>query len=313
MSKSLGAVATMLPFLSLALIGFSPLSAMQLPHCDRPDVSQRTNQNGPKHYVENPGPLNRPDVAFFSYSFLDPPTAATHQIRDSVCNIHKQNALSFKWEPVGLAYLNLPTGECWCARPPLYLSHDEIEVLDVDAAHIQFINDSASNSLPASAFVRKNRPPEKSPMDSFIDVIRHKADKLITERLWFSSSWKDGTVTLGINGATEDQDRFLVAIEMPPRLLENVKEQLTDRETVGLAASSIGDLSIKDRSWIPERILKGRVAAVSQKRPKFSDTIFSVNAAEVEPIELQVAIFSNDSAREFIAAAPITVYAPAGR
>ncbi|MGY3485427.1 hypothetical protein ACVW1C_003310 [Bradyrhizobium sp. USDA 4011] len=42
------------------------------------------------------------------------------------------------------------------------------------------------------------------------------------------------------------------------------------------------------------------MAAVSQKRPKFSDTIYSVNAAEVEPIELQIAIFSNDNAREFI-------------
>src|SRR5258707_12542552 len=114
MSKSLGAVATMLLLLSLALTGFGSLSAMQLPHCDRPNVSQRSNQHAAKHYVENPGPLNRADVAFFSYSFLDPPTAATHQIRNSFCNIHQQNPLSFKWEPVGLAHPNLPKGECYC-------------------------------------------------------------------------------------------------------------------------------------------------------------------------------------------------------
>lgn len=290
---------------------FSVASAMLLARCDRPDAPQLVNKHAAKHHVENPGPINRADVAFFSYSFLDPPTGATHQIRNSVCNTHKQNALSFKWEPIGLAYPNLPKGECFCIQAPLYLSHDEIEVLDGNAAHIQFINNSSKNSLPAAAFTRKNRPDEKSSLDNVIDVLKQKFDKLIKEQLKLSSSWKDGSLSLAISGDTDDT--FLVAIEMPPQLLEDVKEQLTNRETVGLAATTISDLSIKDSSWIPERILKGRVAAVSQKRSKFSDTIFSITAPDVEPIELQVAIFSNDSAREFIAAAPIAVYAPVGR
>jgi hypothetical protein len=318
MCKPLETVAAIL--LSVAVLtSVAPVSAMEFPQCDRPDVSQRVNQHAAKHYVENPGPVKRPDVAFLSYSFLDPPTKDTHQIRNSVCNLHKQNPLSFKWEPVGLAYANLPKGECWCMQPPLYLTHDDIEVLDVGEAHIQFINDSPQNSLPASAFVRKNKSSgkpaggsgEKSTLDNAIDIIKQKTDNFIRERLRFSSSWRDGTITLAISGETDD--RFLVAIEMPPRLLENVREQLTDRETVGLAASSIPDLGIEKRDWIPERILAGRVAVVSQKRPKFSDTIFSIAAREVEPLELQVAIFSNDGAREFLAAAPITVYAPAGR
>lgn len=309
MSESLTVVKMMLGLLIAGFVGLGPLSAMQLERCKRPDASQLAAQHAAKHYVENPGPINRTDVAFFSYSFLDPPTGTNHRIRNSVCNVNEQNALSFKWEPVGLALVNLPKGECYCAEPPLFLVHEEIDVLD--AAHIQFINTSERNRLPASAFVRKNRAPEKSPLDNVIDVLKEKAGKIISEQLRFSSSWKDGTITLGISGETSD--RFLVAIEMPPRLLENVTDQLKDRETVGLAASSIDDLNIKDQEWIPERILKARVAAVSQKRTNFADTIFSITASDVEPVELQVAVFSNDAVRAFVVAAPIVIYAPADR
>ncbi|SRR5579871_1516932 len=319
MGKSLETVTTVF-LLVTALTTLAPLSAMEFPQCDRPDTSKLSPQLKAKHYVENAGPVKRPDVEFFSYSFLDPATGNTHQIRDSVCNLHKQNALSFKWEPIGLAYANLPAGECYCVQPPLFLSHEEIDVLDLDAAHIQFINDSAQNSVSASAFVRKEKGSgvkpasdsnEKSPLNNFIDVIKQKAGSFIRERLQLSSSWRDGQAMLGISGETDD--RFLIAIEMPPRLLEHVREQLTDRETVGLAASTISDLRIEKRDWIPERILRSEVAAVSQKRARMSDTIFSITAPEVEPLDLQVAVFSNDGAREFLAAAPITVYAPIGR
>jgi hypothetical protein len=57
-------------------------------------------------------------------------------------------------------YAKVSAGAC---SPALYLTHDDIEVLDVDAAHIQFTNDSPQNSLPAGAFVRKTRALAESP------------------------------------------------------------------------------------------------------------------------------------------------------
>jgi hypothetical protein len=52
-----------------AMTSVARLSAMELPQCDRPDVSQRVNQHAAKHYVENPGRIKRPDVAFSHIRF----------------------------------------------------------------------------------------------------------------------------------------------------------------------------------------------------------------------------------------------------
>jgi hypothetical protein len=302
-----------IPFLALAISGASvlPVYGMMDPQCDRPEASKLVPQLSAKHYVENPGPVGRPDVTFFSYSLLDPPSGKVHQIWNSFCNSHPQNAVSFKWEPIGLAHPDLPKGECYCMHSPLNLEHSEIDVLEGKDAYIQFINDSATNRLPASTFVRKGRFTESSPLDNVIDLIRQKAGKVLRDRLQFFSLWKNGIVTLDVSGETDD--KFLFAIEMPPSLLEGVKEQFTKRKTIDVFASTISELNIKNRQWIPERILKSGVAAVSQTVSKFYDTVFSAKTAEADPVELQVAVFSNDDARDFIAAAPITIYAPVKR
>jgi hypothetical protein len=304
---------TLLITLATAATAFFPLCAMELPECDRPDVSQRSNRHAARHYVENPGPIGRPDVSFYSYSFLNPPDANTHHIRNSVCNTHKENPLSFKWEPVGLAYDGLPKGECYCPPFPLSLKHDEVEVLDT--ASIQFTNTSSRNRLPAIAFVRKKaeHSEDASPIQNYIDVIIRQAERVFKERIWFSSSWTRETTSLDVRGET---DKFIIAFSLPPDLLARVSGQIGDRKKdVGseLVVSSITDLSIKGRDWVPEKMLKGGVVAVLPKAPKFDDRIFSTAATAVETIEVQAAIFSNDNARNFIAAAPIAIYAPASR
>ena len=106
-------------------------ATMELPECDRPESSQRFNRHAARHYIENPGPIGIDGVSFFSYSFLYPPDANTHGIKNSVCNTDKKNPLNFKWEPVGLSHVGLPPGECWCIPLPLGLKHAEVKVLDL--------------------------------------------------------------------------------------------------------------------------------------------------------------------------------------
>jgi hypothetical protein len=301
------AIATFLLTMSATAVGLSlPVyAAMLLPHCNRPDESERLNRHTERHYIENPGAIGRPEVSFYSYSFLHPPLANTHHIRNSVCNTHQANSLSFKWEPIGLANPDLPSGECWCLPSPLNLSHDQIEVLDPNAAYIQFINTSSRNRLSALAFVRKEKPTDVSPLDNFFDVIIRGVDKIFKERIRLLSSWTNNRITLRAAGET---DRLVIAINLAPSLLE--RGELSGQASVQPLAS-ITTSDTKGSEWIPERMLKSTVLTVLPKAATFDELIYSTAAMAVEPTEVDVAIFSNDKARNFIAAGPITIYAPA--
>jgi hypothetical protein len=312
----LGKRAAALISTAIAVSTALPAYPMAVPACDRPAQAVRADQHAARHYIENPGPIGRPDTSFFSYSLLDPPTANTHRIRNSVCNTHQQIALSFKWEPVGLSHQNLPKGECFCSQSPLELKHEDVEVLEPAAAHIQFTNTSTRNALSAIAFMRKDtlHSEDASPLQNFIDVIIQRAEKVFRQRISFSSSWTDKTASLQVSGDTDE--KFLIAISLPQGLLERAKADLAGRNSLDdtiLIKSSVADLDIKDRSWIPDRMQTGGIVALSPKSPKFANRVYSLAAPNVETIEAQVAVFSNDAARAFIAAAPIAIYAPSSK
>jgi hypothetical protein len=75
----------------------------------------------------------------------------------------------------------------------------------------------------------------------------------------------------------------------------------------------LDDLNIKKRDWIPDAMLKEASLAISPRTPVFSDTVLSATGQAVEAVEVSVALFTNDNARDFVAAAPIAVYSLANR
>jgi hypothetical protein len=302
------ALATTILTITIIAAGTSlALSAMLSPECNRPDESQRASRHTVRHYIENP-PIRRPEVSFFSYSFLNPPEANTHHIRNSVCNTHTQYPLSFKWEPIGLANPDLAEGECWCFPSPLALKHEQIDVLEPNESYIQFTNTADRNRISASAFIRKKEEhPSSDSLNNIFDVIIRGIGKFLKERIRISSSWTNNKTALTIAG---DSDKFIIAITLPPTLVERVKGNLSGSASVE-TLSSITTSDTKNREWIPDKILKtNNLLMFSPKNTHFDDSVYSLEISVADPTDVLVAVFSNDNARNFIASGPAIIYAP---
>lgn len=287
-------------------------SGMALPECARPAQTQTLTRHQERHYIENPGPIQHEHVKFLAYSMLFPIEADEHFIRNSVCNLHPTETLNFKWEHSLLANAALPPGECWCRAPRIKRTHTEIT--SENGGHIQFTNDSSRNRVPGEAFVPRSRIAASTGfIEDYIDAIVRKAGVYVGERIWFKSQWTGDRVTLEISGKT---NAFLLAVSLPPRLIENARGYLAERrseQTTVFAIKGLDDLNIKKRDWIPEAMLKEASLAISPRTPAFSDTVLSATGQTAEAIEVNVALFTNDNARDFVAAAPIAVYSLANR